>query len=143
MGAQIKRRSSPARRALRRRTETRSRRTKASAAQRRKVAGLGCLVCGRAPVDPAHLVPQRLGGCDHRDCVIALCRVHHRLFDEARLRLDVYVGAEQAAEMAHALRHVGAAELRAALVDGWPAHWNQSTKTGEDDEQEQRNGREI
>jgi hypothetical protein len=39
-------------------------RVPASAGQRRKVAGLGCLVCGRSPVDPAHVVPRRPGGCD-------------------------------------------------------------------------------
>jgi hypothetical protein len=38
----------------------------ASEAQRAKVAHQPCLVCGRRPVDPAHLVPRSLGGCDHR-----------------------------------------------------------------------------
>jgi hypothetical protein len=143
MGTRIKRRASLARRGLRRRTETRSRQWKASAPQRQKVAGQGCLVCGRRPVDPAHLVPQRLGGCDHRDCVVALCRAHHRLFDEARLRLDAYLGAGQAAEIGHALSHVSAPQLQTALVHGWPPPWLQPTNKGEDDEQEQRNGGEI
>jgi hypothetical protein len=42
-------------------------RVPASAEQRRKVAGTGCLICGRSPVDPAHVVPRRLGGCDSPD----------------------------------------------------------------------------
>jgi hypothetical protein len=37
---------------------------------------LGCLVCGRRPVDPAHLIPQALGS-DDRDNLIPLCRQHH------------------------------------------------------------------
>jgi hypothetical protein len=53
---------------------------------------LRCVVCERAPVDPAHLVPQRLGGCAHPDCVVPLCRTHHRLYDHGALRLGLYLG---------------------------------------------------
>jgi HNH endonuclease len=94
----------------------------ASAAQRRKVAAQRCAVCGRRPVDPAHLVPQRLGGCAEADCVIALCRTHHRLYDSGALALAPYLGRGFRRERGHALRHVRAAALRRALAGGgWAA----------------------
>jgi hypothetical protein len=94
----------------------------ASAAQRAKVAALGCAVCGRKPVDPAHLVPQRLGGCAHPDCVIGLCRTHHRLYDRGELRLAPYLRRGFAMERRHALQHVGKTALRRALAGGrWPS----------------------
>jgi hypothetical protein len=102
----------------------------ASAAQRAKVLGLSCAVCGRSPVDPAHLVPRRLGGCGHRDCVIGLCRTHHRLFDRGALRLAAYLGPEFEPERRHALTHVGAAELERALRAGWPAPWIEDQPKG-------------
>jgi hypothetical protein len=99
-------------------------RVAASPEQRRKVAGSVCLVCGRSPVDPAHLVPRRLGGCDSPDCVVALCRTHHRLFDTGRLVLAPYLAAELEHELRHGLTHVSCAELEAALTGGgWPAPW--------------------
>lgn len=67
-------------------------RVAASAAQRRKVARLCCLVCGREPVDPAHAVPRRLGGCNSPDCVVPLCRAHHRSFDTSGLAVVPYLG---------------------------------------------------
>jgi hypothetical protein len=99
-------------------------RVAASPEQRRKVAASVCLVCGRSPVDPAHLVPRRLGGCDSPDCVVALCRTHHRLLDTGRLVLAPYLVPELERELRHALTHVGCPELEAALTDGgWPAPW--------------------
>jgi hypothetical protein len=95
----------------------------ASAGQRRKVRSLGCLVCGRTPADPAHIVPRRFGGCDSPDCVVALCRTHHRMFDTGGLALPPYLGPEVGRELRHALTHVGCAELEAALWAGWPAPW--------------------
>ena len=62
--------------------------------QRAKVAGAECLVRGRSPVEPAHLVPRRIGGCDHPDCVIPLCRTHHRLYDHGDLALLPYIGQD-------------------------------------------------
>lgn len=106
-------------------------RVPASEDQRLKVASIGCVVCGRAPADPAHLVPRRLGGCDHRDCVIALCRPHHRLFDTGRLALAPYLGSGLRRERGHALCHAGAAELREALEGGgWPAPWELEDEKG-------------
>lgn len=56
-----------------------------------------------------------------------LCRAHHRLFDGARLALAPYLaGGEFAAQIAHAIEHVGAARLGQALRRGWPAPWNES-----------------
>ena len=98
-------------------------RVAASAEQRRKVAALGCLVCGRSLVDPAHLVPRRFGGCDSPDCVVALCRTHHRMFDTGGLALVPYLGPGLERELRHALAHVGCAELEGALWSGWPAPW--------------------
>jgi hypothetical protein len=63
----------------------------AAAEHRRKVAGLGRLVCGRWPVDPAHAVPRRFGACDSPDCVVPLGRAHHRSFGTALLRLAPYL----------------------------------------------------
>ncbi len=101
-------------------------RTPASPEQRLKVSGTGCVVCGRRPVDPAHLVPQRLGGCASPDCVIALCRTHHRLFDSRRLALSPYLGRGFQRERTHALAHVGAEELQHALEGGgWPPPWSE------------------
>lgn len=78
----------------------------ASEEQRIKVAGRACLRCGGRPVDPAHLVPRALGGCEEADCVVALCRACHRAFD--RRELDLLVGLEPGhrRELAHALSHM-------------------------------------
>ena len=92
----------------------------ASPAQRAKVAGLRCGVCERAPADPAHIVPRKLGGCDHPDCVIPLCRTHHRLYDHAELPLGLHLAGRWHRELAHALTHVSPSELAHALRGrGW------------------------
>jgi hypothetical protein len=94
---------------------------RASNAQRRKVARRRCAVCGRRPCDPAHLVPQRLGGCANPDCVIALCRTHHRLYDAAELTLAAFLGTRFTLERRHALTHVSPWALCRALAGGgWP-----------------------
>jgi predicted restriction endonuclease len=55
------------------------------------VAGVACVVCGdRGAIDPAHLVPRSLGGCDEAACVVALCRRHHRAYDRGQLDLLPY-----------------------------------------------------
>jgi len=89
----------------------------ASEEQRRKVAGLACLVCGaRDGADPAHLTPRSRGGCDHPDCVVALCRFRcHRAFDDGRLDLLPYLEPHRL-ELAHALQHLGLIELLERLT---------------------------
>jgi 5-methylcytosine-specific restriction endonuclease McrA len=80
----------------------------ASAAQRLKVDGLTCLVCGaRRAIDPAHLVPRSLGGCDEADCVVPLCRRHHRAYDGGELDLLPYLEPARRAEICHAVTHLG------------------------------------
>jgi hypothetical protein len=78
-----------------------------SEAQRAKVAGRPCLVCGKRPVDPAHLVPRSLGGCDQPDCVVPLCRTHHRLHDRGQLDLLPHLEPRYRTELAHGLLHLG------------------------------------
>ena len=102
-----------------------------SPAQRVKVIELPCLVCGRNPVDAAHLVPQRLGGCAAPACVVPLCRTHHRLFDCGRVALAVYLGPEFGAEVRHALEHVSKEELDRALARGWPPPWQDNENEGD------------
>jgi hypothetical protein len=77
----------------------------AAPAQREKVkAEPGCRFCRRTPVDPAHVVSRARGGCNDPECVIALCREHHRQYDEGWL--DVLPLLSKA-EQAHAVSHVG------------------------------------
>jgi hypothetical protein len=83
----------------------------ASEEQRAKVNGLPCLVCGRRPVDPAHLVPRSLGGCDHPDCVVPLDRRCHRAFDGGQLDLPPHLEPDHRVELAHALSHLSLLEL--------------------------------
>jgi hypothetical protein len=90
----------------------------ASEAQRAKVAGLRCVVCERTPVDPAHIVPQRLGGCADPACVIPACRTHHRLYDRGELRLALYLADGWERELEHALLHASAETLARALDGG-------------------------
>jgi hypothetical protein len=78
----------------------------ASEAQRQKVAGEACLVCGRRPVDPAHLVPRALGGCGDPDCVVPLCRCCHRAYDRRELDLLPHLEPRFRAALAHALTHL-------------------------------------
>lgn len=53
----------------------------ASPAQREKCRDQLCANCASPNVDPAHLTSRAQGGCDHPDCVIALCRICHRGLD--------------------------------------------------------------
>lgn len=70
------------------------------------MAGQGCLVCGGRPVDPAHLVPRPLGGCNDADCVVPLDRGCHRSYDRGDLDLLPYLEPRLRAELAHALTHL-------------------------------------
>jgi hypothetical protein len=108
----LRRSKAPARRTrLRRRTPlARSGSLAASAAQRDKVSGGHCLVCATTSrIDPAHLIPRSLGGCDHPDCVVALCRLHHRAYDHGQLDLVAHLEPPFRREAAHAVAHVGLA----------------------------------
>ena len=80
----------------------------ASPGQRAKVAGAPCVVCGkRTAIDPAHLVPRSMGGCDEPDCVVALCRRHHRAYDGGSLDVLPYLEPGHSAEVCHAVAHLG------------------------------------
>jgi hypothetical protein len=92
----------------------------ASPAQRGKVRALACIVCDTRPADPAHLVPRSLGGCDHADCVVPLCRTHHRLYDRGELDLLAALEPRFRRELAHGLLHAGLLGLlRRVTVTRW------------------------
>ena len=61
----------------------------------------------KRPVDAAHLVPRSLGGCDQPDCVVPLCRAHHRRYDRGELDLLPHVEPSRRLELGHTLLHVG------------------------------------
>jgi len=52
-------------------------------------------------------VPRSLGGCEHPDCVVPLCRLCHRAYDTGRLDLLPHLEPRWRAELAHALGHLG------------------------------------
>jgi hypothetical protein len=52
-------------------------------------------------------VSRALGGCDDPDCVVALCRRHHRAYDAGRLDLLPYLEPICRRELAHAVGHLG------------------------------------
>jgi hypothetical protein len=80
----------------------------ASPAQRERVGAARCIVCGaHTRVDPAHLVPRALGGCDDALCVVPLCRIHHRAYDRGALDLVAHLEPHHRAEAAHAVGHLG------------------------------------
>lgn len=85
----------------------------ASADQRAMVAGRGCLIpmCGKHPVDAAHIIPRGLGGCDDRLCVMPLCRDHHRQYDTGNLDVLGHLWPAYPEELKHALGHVGPMRL--------------------------------
>jgi hypothetical protein len=89
----------------------------ASPAQRKAVRNKPCVYCAQCQgidigdgggvfvVDPAHLWPRGMGGCDDALCVIPLCRAHHRLFDEGKLDiLAKLIDGGYYPEMAHAIQ---------------------------------------
>lgn len=99
----------------------------ASTAQRNKVKFAACIVCGRdgyeAKIDPAHIVPRGLGGCDHEDCVIPLCRAHHQAYDDGRLDLLPHLEPRLRTELGHAVEHLG---LIAALERITNTRWQEA-----------------
>lgn len=82
---------------------------KASNKQRSKVRGKPCIICWKTPVDPAHVIPRSMGGCNDSDCVVALCRICHRAYDTGDLDLLPYLEQVYRDEQAHAVEHVGIA----------------------------------
>lgn len=90
----------------------------ASPAQREKVTHSSCIVCGRLPVDAAHLVPQQLGGCSDPACVIPLCRADHKRYDGGGFPLRPYLAEGFESELEHALTHVTPGALHRALAGG-------------------------
>jgi hypothetical protein len=99
----------------------------ASEAQRAKVAARSCLVCGKQPVDPAHLVPRSLGGCDEPDCVVPLDRRCHRGYDRGELDLLPYLEPRYRGELGHALTHLSLLSLL-RLVTG--TRWQPDSSDG-------------
>jgi len=80
----------------------------ASDPQRAKIIGGACVVCLQTKgLTPAHLAPRSLGGCDHPDCVVPLCWMHHRAYDTGRLELLPHLEPRWRAEVAHAVTHLG------------------------------------
>jgi hypothetical protein len=80
--------------------------SEASFEQRAKVRFAPCVVCAVEGCDPAHLTPRGFRGCDHEDCVIALCRAHHRAFDDGALDLLPHIaGRGFSRELAHMQGH--------------------------------------
>lgn len=99
----------------------------ASEAQREKVRGRSCLRCVRGErdgvkVDPAHVIPRGMGGCDDALCVVPLCRECHRAYDDGDLDLLPYLEPRWRREVGHAVEHVG---LVAALGRVTNARWGQ------------------
>jgi hypothetical protein len=89
----------------------------ASREQRAKVRNETCACCGiGTQCDPAHLTARSQGGCDHPDCVIALCRLCHRAFDERGMSLESVIAMPRyAAERAHMAGHMSFARCIARL----------------------------
>lgn len=85
----------------------------ASPEQRAKKAAGASIVSGAVTgLDPAHICPRDLGGCDDPLCVVPLTREEHEAFDNADprtgRRLDIlpYLIAHGCIdELAHALHH--------------------------------------
>lgn len=85
----------------------------ASPAQRAKKAAGASIISGATEgLDPAHICPRDLGGCDHPDCVVALTRAEHEAFDHpdhrTGKRLDILphlIAHNCIDELCHALRH--------------------------------------
>jgi hypothetical protein len=81
----------------------------ASAAQRKKVRDLRCLVCGvdrhEAKIDPAHVYASRYAHCECPDGVVALCRSCHNRYDDLNSSFDLlpYLLNGWRTELCHAI----------------------------------------
>jgi hypothetical protein len=91
----------------------------ASDAQRAKIIGGACVVCGQTKgITPAHLAARAQGGCDHADCVVPMCWLHHRAYDTGRLDLLARLEPRWRAEIAHAVAHLGLISAYRRLTGG-------------------------
>jgi hypothetical protein len=80
-----------------------------------------CVVCLQMKgITPAHLAPRSLGGCDHPECVVPLCWLHHRAYDTGRLELLPHLEPQWRAEVAHAVSHLGLIGAARRLAPGRP-----------------------
>ena len=79
----------------------------ASPAQRAKVRGRTCIVCGQSPCDPAHTISRAKGGDDDPRCVVPLCWPHHRAFDSQGFSILEFMEPEHRLEIAYAVEKVG------------------------------------
>lgn len=77
----------------------------ASAAQQQKIRGRCCVVCWRAPCDPAHLIDKSIASDRKGDPlrVVPLCRQHHDEYDSGERDLLRDLGDEYIDEIACAV----------------------------------------
>ncbi len=81
----------------------------ASPAQRAVAANGLCIVCGEPGCDPAHLIDRSLADDGNGDprAVVALCRRHHREYDECGLSLLEHLEPHGRAALAFAVERHG------------------------------------
>lgn len=107
----------------------------ASHAQRAKIIGAACIVCGQTKgLTPAHLAARATGGCDHPDCVVPLCWTHHRAYDTGRLDLLAHLEPRRRAEIAHAVAHLGLVSAYRRLTGGRLPSTDGDQRPGRDDD---------
>jgi len=88
----------------------------ASPAQREKIKGRPCVVCGAPATTPMHLWPRGRGGCDDALCVLPACWLCHRAYDTKELELLRHIVKRYRAEIAHAQLHTDPVSLLARLA---------------------------
>ena len=82
----------------------------ASPAQRLKCRDAACIVCGAPPPsDPAHVIPRSLGGKDHHNDVVPLCRRDHDRYDQGALDLLPFLEPSYRREQERAVELIGLA----------------------------------
>lgn len=92
--------------------------------QREIVRGRACIVCGRQPCHPSHLIDRSSApsaGDDPR-AVVPLCPTHHREYDEGPLDLSPFLEPYYRESIAWAVEAVGLfLALRRITKSGWMA----------------------
>jgi hypothetical protein len=88
----------------------------ASPAQREKIKGRPCVVCGAPATTPMHLWPRGKGGCDDPLCVLPACWLCHRAYDTKELELLPRIVKHYRAEIARAQLHTDPISLLARLT---------------------------